>query len=124
MEHIIHRDCHLSSRLADYARVIILGPPVVHNGLELSIVLTGLLEPVLGIFVATIHIVDILVAQNDVKDGNKEDEGADECLSMQIFDRKKCHHANLVAHNDEECRIGGRFNQGPLRIDLLTIHVK
>ena len=78
----------------------------------------------MGICLTRVDIIDVLVAQDDVKDGNDEDKGANEGFSLQLFDRKEGHHAHLVADDDEEGGIGRRLDQVALRVDLLAVHIE
>ena len=125
LKDVVHCDGHFAARLADHARMVVLRPPVVHDGLELGvIVLLQVEQPLLRILVLTVHIVHLLVAQNDDKDGNDEDEGAHKSLRLQLLDREEGHHAHLVRDHNEERNVCGSLDELALAVNLFAVDVE
>ena len=92
--------------------------------MELDVIILDLFQPFPCILVLTVHVVDLLVAEDDVEDRGDEHKGAHESFSLQLLDREEGHHADLIGYNDEEGRVGRCLDQLTLRVNLFPVHIQ
>ena len=124
LEHIVHCNGNLATRFAHYARMIILSPPDVKNGIEASFVFLHFSEPLALSLITGLALRYVLIREHDVEDGDEEENSAHKSFRLQIISLEERHHANLVAHCDEEGCVSRGLDQLTLGVNLLTIHIQ